>query len=127
MVEADVMVPGARIGVIDETRAGALRARVVAPGANVPYTAAALDLLAERGIPALADFVCNSGATIGYVTDGLQNADEAVAEVENRVRDLTTASLEDPKGPVRGAARIAEEHLRTWLDRAQMPDGPSLA
>jgi glutamate dehydrogenase/leucine dehydrogenase len=126
-VEADVLVPGARIGVIDETRASSLRARVVAPGANVPYTAAALDILAERGIPALADFVCNSGATLGYVTDGLQNAGEALAVVANRVRELTTASLEDPKGPVRGAARIAEEHLRTWLEKEQMPDGPSLA
>jgi len=41
-VEADVLVPGARIGVIDEKRAGLLRVRVVAPAANVPYTHAAL-------------------------------------------------------------------------------------
>jgi glutamate dehydrogenase (NAD(P)+) len=127
MVEADVLVPGARIGVVDESRARALKARVVAPGANVPYTAGALEVLRERGIPALADFVCNSGATIGYVTDGLLRADEAVAAVEKRVRDLTKESLKDPNGPLSGAARIAEAHLRTWLDPAQMPDGPALA
>ena len=127
MVEADVLVPGARIGVIDESRARSLKARVVAPGANVPYTAGALELLRERGIPALADFVCNSGATIGYVTDGLLRADEAVAAVEKRVRELTKESVKDPKGPLSGAARIAEAHLRTWLDPAQMPDGPALA
>jgi len=127
MVEADVLVPGARIGVIDESRARALKARVVAPGANVPYTAGALEVLRERGIPALADFVCNSGATIGYVTDGLLRADEAVAAVEKRVRELTKESVKDPKGPLSGAARIAEAHLRTWLDPAQMPDGPALA
>ena len=127
MVEADVLVPGARIGVIDESRARSLKARVVAPGANVPYTAGALEVLRERGIPALADFVCNSGATIGYVTDGLLRADEAVAAVEKRVRELTKESVKDPKGPLSGAARIAEAHLRTWLDPAQMPDGPALA
>jgi glutamate dehydrogenase/leucine dehydrogenase len=127
MVEADVLVPGARIGVIDESRARALKARVVAPGANVPYTAGALEVLRERGIPALADFVCNSGATIGYVTDGLLRADEAVAAVEKRVRELTKESVKDPNGPLSGAARIAEAHLRTWLDPAQMPDGPALA
>jgi len=127
LVEADVLVPGARIGVIDESRARALKARVVAPGANVPYTAGALEVLRERGIPALADFVCNSGATIGYVTDGLLRADEAVAAVEKRVRELTKESVKDPKGPLSGAARIAEAHLRTWLDPAQMPDGPALA
>jgi len=126
-VEADVLVPGARIGVIDETRAGRLRARVVAPGANVPYTARALEILKERNIPALADFVCNSGATIGYVTSGLQTSDQAVAAVEKLVRDLTLESLEDPEGPLSGARRIAEAHLRTWLDDSQMPDGPALA
>ncbi|TMD01303.1 MAG: Glu/Leu/Phe/Val dehydrogenase [Chloroflexi bacterium] len=127
LVEADVLVPGARIGVIDESRARALKARVVAPGANVPYTAGALEVLRERGIPALADFVCNSGATIGYVTDGLLRADEAVAAVEKRVRELTKESVRDPNGPHAGAARIAEAHLRTWLEPAQMPDGPALA
>src|SRR5712692_2136283 len=126
-VEADVLVPGARIGVIDEPRARALKARVVAPGANVPYTAGALDVLKERRIPALADFVCNAGATIGYVTAGLVAADEAVAAVEKRVRELTRESLEDPDGPVSGAQRIAEAHLRTWVDESQMPDGPALA
>ena len=126
-VEADVFVPGARIGVIDEPRARTLRARVVAPGANVPYTARALEVLNERKIPALADFVCNSGATIGYVTSGLQTSDQAVTVVEKRVRDLTRQSLEDPEGPMSGARRIAEAHLRTWLDQGQMPDGPAMA
>ena len=126
-VEADVLVPGARIGVIDEARAAALKARVVAPGANVPYTARALEVLRERGIPALADFVCNSGATIGYVTGTVQTADDAVAAVEARVRELTAASLDDAGGPMMGARRIAEDHLRTWLDEAQMPDGPAVA
>ena len=127
LVETDVLVPGARIGVIDEARARSLRARVVAPGANVPYTAGALDILWERGIPALADFVCNAGATIGYATGGLHSADEAVAAVEERVRNLTRDSLEHGRGPVWGAGGIAEAHLRTWLDEGQIPDGPALA
>src|SRR6266478_7874955 len=126
-IDADVIVPGARIGVIDEPRARALSARGVAPGANVPYTAGALEVLRARGIPALADFVTNSGATIGYITDGLQSAAEAVATVEKRVRELTRASLEDPQGPLSGARRVAEAHLRTWLDPSQMPGGPAVA
>lgn len=126
-VDADVVVPGARIGVITLACARALSARVVAPGANVPYTAAALEVLRERGIPALADFVCNAGATTGYVTDGLETAEQAVAAVEQRIRELTLASLEDPQGPLSGARRIADAHLRTWLDNSQMPDGPAVA
>ena len=126
-IDADVFVPGARIGVLDEARARTLSARVVAPGANVPYTAGALGVLKERGIPALADFVCNSGATIGYATAGLERAQQAVEAVEHQVRELTRQTLEDPQGPLYGASRIAEAHLRTWLDESQMPDGPALA
>jgi glutamate dehydrogenase (NAD(P)+) len=124
--EADVLVPGARPGVIDEGRAKALRARVVAPAANVPYTRAGLTALRERGIPALADFVCNSGATIGYVA-GVKSPAHALRAVEKRVRDLTRRSLEHEAGPHAGAAEIAEAHLRKWIPEEQMPDGPPLA
>src|SRR5216684_93796 len=116
-VDADVLVPGARIGVIDESRARTLKARVVAPGANVPYTAAALEVLKQRGIPALADFVCNAGATTGYVTAGLNSAEQAVIAVENRIRELTRVSLDDPRGPLYGARLVAEAHLLTWVDK----------
>lgn len=124
-VETDVLVPGARPGVIDEERAAHIRAKVVAPAANVPYTAHGLDVLVRRRIPALADFVCNAGATIGYVA-GVDTAEAALSSVEKRVRELTRASLEHPEGPHRGAAEIAERHLRTWA-ADQMPDGPPLA
>ena len=126
-VAADVLVPGARIGVIDEARARTLKARVVAPAANVPYARAAIEILRERGIPALADFVCNSGATIGYVTDGLADAHEAVKAVEQRIKELTAESIKDPAGPLAGARRIGDAHLRTWLEPAEMPDGPAVA
>ena len=126
-VEADVFVPGARIGVIDEERARTLRAGVVAPAANVPYTRAGLEVLRKRGIVALADFVCNSGATIGYATQGLTSAAEAVAAVEARVRKLTSEARNDPAGPFEGARKLAEAHLRTWVGAGQMPDGPALA
>jgi len=126
-VEADVLVPGARVGVIDEGRARSLHVRVVAPAANVPYTRAGLAALRQRGIVALADFVCNSGATIGYATDGLTTADDAVKAVEARVRELTSQALADPGGAFEGSRKLAEAHLRTWVDPAQVPDGPPLA
>jgi len=125
-VEVDVLVPGARPGILDDKRAAALAAKVVAPAANVPYTKGGLETLGRRGIPALADFVCNSGATIGYVS-GVTTADQALQGVEQRVEELTRASLEHPEGPHRGAAEIAERHLRTWVSEGQMPDGPPLA
>ncbi len=126
-VGSDVLVPGARIGVIDEARAKALLAKVVAPAANVPYTKAALEILWDRGIMALADFVCNSGATIGYVGEGVTDAASALAVVEDRVRDLTRKAMEDPAGPYEGSRKIAEAHLQSWVEAAQLPDGPPQA
>jgi glutamate dehydrogenase (NAD(P)+) len=38
-VDTDVLVPGARTGVITAGQATRLRARVVSPAANVPYAA----------------------------------------------------------------------------------------
>jgi glutamate dehydrogenase/leucine dehydrogenase len=125
-VEADVLIPGARPGVVDERTAGQTKARVVAPAANVPYTRGGLKALQARGIPALADFVCNCGATIGYVA-GVDDADRAQRAVEKRVRELTRRSLAHPKGPHAGASEIAERHLRRWVAADQMPDGPPLA
>jgi glutamate dehydrogenase/leucine dehydrogenase len=126
-VKADILVPGARIGVIDAARAGSLEVGLVAPAANVPYTSEGLETLRRRGIVALADFVCNSGATIGYVAEGVTNAEQALAAVEEKVRELTEASLKDPDGPHAGASRIAEAYLRGWVSPAQMPEGPPLA
>jgi glutamate dehydrogenase/leucine dehydrogenase len=125
-VEADVLVPGARPGIIDERRAAALRIAVVAPAANVPYTRKGLETLRRRGVPALADFVCNAGATIGYVA-GVKSAEHALRAVEKRVRELTRRSLEHPDGPFAGAAAAAEAALRKWVAPEQMPDGPPLA
>lgn len=126
-VGSDVLVPGARIGVVDATRAKALLAKVVAPAANVPYTKEALEVLWDRGIMALADFVCNSGATIGYVADGVTDTDSALAVVEERVRDLTRKAMEDPAGPYEGSRKIAEAYLQTWVPAEQLPDGPPRA
>src|SRR5712692_135810 len=126
-VEADVLVPGARVGVIDARRAAALRVRVVAPAANVPYTRAGLAALRRRGVIALADFVCNSGATIGYTAPGLTTPAEAAHEVEQRVRALTSESLRHPDGPFAGAREIAERFLRTWVPEDRRPESPALA
>jgi hypothetical protein len=113
--------------VIDAARAETLDVGLVAPAANVPYTADGLETLRRRGIVALADFVCNAGATIGYVAEGVTNAGQALAAVEERVRVLTLASLADPDGPLTGASQIAEAYLRGWVSPEQMPDGPPLA
>jgi glutamate dehydrogenase (NAD(P)+) len=122
---AEVLVPGARVGVLDVERASRVTASVVAPAANVPYTADGLNELQRRGIVALADFVCNLGATI-FAGQRL-SYEEGRIRVEETIRELTRLSGRHPHGHLAGAAAAAEEFLATWVGPGQMPDGPALA
>ena len=88
-VNADVLVPGTRPGAIDAQTARSLPpgVRVIAPAANAPYTAAGAEVLRQRGIVALPDFVCNAGAVIGYRSAVDATPDQVLADVEARIGD----------------------------------------
>lgn len=127
---ADVLVPGARTGVLDAGRAAAVRAGVVAPAANVPYTTSGLAALQARGVVALADFVCNAGATIGYLAERagkLRTVEEMRDAVAATIREAITETMAHPDGPFAGACATAEQFLRTWRDPRGMPAGLPLA
>ncbi|MEO3804192.1 hypothetical protein [Nonomuraea sp. B1E8] len=129
-VAADVLVPGAPTGTLSAGRAAGVRARVIAPAANVPYTRAGLRTLAERDVAALADFVCGAGATIGYLAERagrLPDAASARDLVEERIARFTGQALEHPGGPFAGSCALAEEFLATWRDPADLAGGPPLA
>ncbi|MGP3931240.1 Glu/Leu/Phe/Val dehydrogenase dimerization domain-containing protein [Nonomuraea sp. KM88] len=129
-VAADVLVPGARTGTLTAERAAGVRARLVAPAANVPYTEAGLRTLAERDVVTLADFVCGAGATIGYLAERagrVSGAASARELVEERVGRLTGRALEHPGGPYAGSCAVAEEFLATWRDAPDLAAGPPLA
>jgi glutamate dehydrogenase (NAD(P)+) len=123
-VKADVVVPGTRPGTIDGRAAAALPAgvRVVAPAANAPYTAAGAEVLRERGILALPDFVCNAGAVIGYRADADASPAEILAHVESVISGVIRESLGHRDGPLVGAGELAGKFLRGW--RGEPPDPP---
>lgn len=127
---ADVLVPGARTGVLNASLAATVQARVVAPVANVPYTTGGLAALAARGVVALADFVCNAGATIGYLAERskeLPSAEDMRAAVEATVRAATTHATDHAASPFAAACETAEHYLRTWRDPEAMPTGRPVA
>ena len=126
-IDADVVVPGARVGVIDEQRAARVAARTVVPAANVPYTAGGLEVLADRGIDGHADFVCNAAAVVGYTSPASASPTQVLDRVERTIGELARASSEDARGPFPGACALAEEFLRTWRAPGMSPPGPPLA
>lgn len=124
--DAEVVVPGARTGVITPAVAERLKARWLVPAANVPYTKDAIDVLRARRVRYLADFVCNAGATLGY-TSNASDAASLFAHVERRISELTSEAAAYPQGPFEGACAIAERYIRSWRGDDGMPPGPPLA
>ncbi|MGH3151887.1 MAG: hypothetical protein ACRDOB_14360, partial [Streptosporangiaceae bacterium] len=125
-VNADVVVPGTRPGVIGARAAAALPpgVRVVAPAANVPYTAAGADVLGQRGIVALPDFVCNAGGVIGYRSAVDATPEQVLAAVDATITAIILEALDHPGGPFTGACQRAGRFLRGWWGE---PPAPSFA
>jgi glutamate dehydrogenase/leucine dehydrogenase len=122
-VAADVVVPGARPGAIGAREAGSLPpgVRVVAPAANVPYTARGAAELHRRGIVALPDFVCNAGAVIGYRSPAGATPAEVLAAVEDRITQLILDALRHEDGALAGACERAVSFLRGWWGEPPLP------
>jgi glutamate dehydrogenase (NAD(P)+) len=125
-VDADVVVPGTRPGVISGRAAGSLPSgvRVIAPAANVPYTKQGAEVLSQRGIVALPDFVCNAGAVIGYRSAADATPADVLAAVEAVITGLILDALRHPSGPLAGACERAGRFLRGWWGE---PPGPPYA
>jgi glutamate dehydrogenase (NAD(P)+) len=125
-VDADVVIPGTRPGVISGRTAGSLPAgvRVIAPAANVPYTAQGAEMLSKRGIVALPDFVCNAGAVIGYRSRAGATPQEVLASVGATITELIREALRHEDGPLAGACGRAVAFLRGWWGE---PPGPPFA
>ena len=125
-VPADVLIPGARTGVITQQIAAKVQARWIAPAANAPYTADGVEVLEQRGIRYLPDFVLNAGAVVGFIC-GETTAAGVLNEAERVVSSLMSEASVDPAGAYAGACRIAERFLAMWREAAGMPSGPPLA
>jgi glutamate dehydrogenase (NAD(P)+) len=63
-VDCDVLVPSAVEDVIDAAVAQQIKARLVVEGANLPTSLSAQEILAERGVTVIPDFVANAGGVI---------------------------------------------------------------
>ncbi|HYK66731.1 MAG TPA: Glu/Leu/Phe/Val dehydrogenase dimerization domain-containing protein [Streptosporangiaceae bacterium] len=121
--DADVVVPGARPGVISSRLAQSLPAavRVVAPAANAPYTARGAGVLRGRGIAALPDFVCNAGAVLGYRAAPEDTPAQVLAAAGDRITEIISLVLSHPSGPLTGACEHAGTFLRTWWGEPPAP------
>jgi glutamate dehydrogenase (NAD(P)+) len=116
-LDCEIWIPAARPDAIDASGAPRVRARLIAPGANIAVTREAELGLHARGVVCLPDFVVNAGGVICAASElhggSQKSAFEAIAE---RIRANTESVLETSRAegidPREAAERIAVERVR---------------
>ncbi len=129
-VEAEVVVPGARPGILNAQRAARLAARHVVPVANAPYTQRGLAVLHDRGIAAHADFLVSAGGAMAYLHPDVSRAassDAALSALDRLMCERIAEAADCPDGPYSGAVRLAQAFLASWRRAEQPLPAPPLA
>jgi len=115
--ECDIWIPAARPDVIGENNVHRLNTKLVIQGANIPFTAAAEKILAQRGVVLVPDFIANAGGVICAAMEyagATQGA--AFAAIEEKIRANTETVLEQVKAkgvlPRDAALTLATERVR---------------
>lgn len=122
----DILVPGARPYVINKGNADKIQAKLIAPGANIPVTDEADEILLQRGVVVLPDFVANSGGVIAATLDRMSATEEkAFKVVEEKISSLTrevlSKALKENMSPTKLAKEMALEKVRRAIkDRRQL-------
>jgi glutamate dehydrogenase/leucine dehydrogenase len=125
-VDADVLVVGSKVGVLDHEVASSLAATTVVPSGALPVTAKALASLRRAGVVVLADFVTTAGPLAAWPTEGdAPDLDGARAAARASVAGVLAEVADHPSGPLLGACERAETFLGTWVDA--LPFGRPIA
>lgn len=116
-VDCDIWIPAARPDVLHKDNVGRLRTKIVAQGANIPCTAEAEQILAERGILSLPDFIANAGGVICAATEYHGGTEaSAYAVIGEKIRANTKIVLDNAARqkilPRAAAVALAEQRVR---------------
>ncbi|MBI1943205.1 MAG: Glu/Leu/Phe/Val dehydrogenase [Betaproteobacteria bacterium] len=120
-IECDIWIPAARPDVLREDNAGALKAKLVLQGANIPFTAGAERALHERGVLVVPDFIANAGGVICAAMEyrGASQG-QAFTAIEEKIRANTRQVLEDAAAggllPREAALRLAASRVKKAMD-----------
>lgn len=86
-LDCDILIPAAAADVINENNAGQIRARMILEGANIPVTKAADEILMQKGVLIIPDFIANSGGVIMAAMEYARKAEkEAFETISEKIR-----------------------------------------
>lgn len=123
-VDCDILVPAALEDVINRENANQVKASLIVEAANIPVTAEADEILAEKGVDICVDFVANLGGIRIYeaLVFGLVDPvpHEIVADTVNLIRKNTRILFEKAEEEGKSHRAIARELFRP--DTFDTPD-----
>ena len=106
LTDCEILVPAATENVITSANASKVKAKILVEGANGPTTAAADDILAEKGVFVMPDILANAGGVTASYFEWVQDRQgyfwkESV--VNEQLEHIMVSSFED-------VVRYAETH-----------------
>jgi len=94
----DILIPGARPYVINAKNVDSIQARVISSIANIPITDDAEDILYQRGIFSVPDFISNAGGVLVALVDILSGtAEDVFRALREMIGSLTNVILADAR------------------------------
>jgi glutamate dehydrogenase (NAD(P)+) len=116
-IECEIWIPAARPDVVRKDNVARLKTKLVAQGANIPFTPEAEKILHDRGTLVLPDFITNAGGVICAAVEyhgGTQA--QALEAIEEKIRRNTEEVLASAKNanllPRQAAVALAEARVR---------------
>ncbi|ACS34325.1 Glutamate dehydrogenase C-terminal domain (ghd) [Thermococcus gammatolerans EJ3] len=110
-LEVDVLAPAAIEEVITEKNADNIKAKIVAEVANGPVTPEADDILREKGILQIPDFLCNAGGVTVSYFEWVQNIN-GYYWTEEEVREKLDKKMTKAFWEVYNTAKEKNIHMR---------------
>jgi glutamate dehydrogenase/leucine dehydrogenase len=119
-VDCDILIPAARPDSIHAGNAQHIKARLILQGANIPVTPEAEQILFDRGVINVPDFIANAGGVICAAIEyhgGTQST--AFAEIADRIRQNTEEVLirsrDEQITPRQAALKLAYDRVQTAM------------
>ena len=108
---ADILLPCAGSWTISSANAHKLKTKIICPGANIPLTGEAEEILFNRKVISLPDFVSNCGGVLGAFMGSLVSEQGKKEIIEKyfgkRVSQVIQFSREEGIPPIKVAQKIA--------------------
>lgn len=116
-VPCDIWIPAARPDIIDRDNVDHLQTKLIIQGANIPITEDAEQLLFEKGVHNIPDFIANAGGVICAAVEYHGGSEQAALDtiwqkISSNTKAVIAQSKEQNISPREAANRLAEERVK---------------